>query len=86
MNFVLLSACRVCVPGKKGLTCCGKGGSWRGLCGQEDDPAYEHTFEEGYLACASGNIPGVAFEFCMRCLFWGTICAAIGTRLFYLAR
>ena len=32
------------------------------MCGQSDDKFFKYTFEEGYQACAPGNIIGRAVE------------------------
>ena len=45
--------CTKCVIAKKAgkSTCCARGGSWFGKCGDPDDPDVEHTWYEGVDAC-----------------------------------
>ena len=47
----LFSECPRCVESRDGLTCCGKGGSWRGKCGPVGDMRFEHTWLDGLAAC-----------------------------------
>ena len=51
-NVVCFSECAKCVESKGTLTCCGKGGSWRGKCGPVGDPNSEHSWAEGLRVCA----------------------------------
>ena len=44
--------CPKCARNEDGeLTCCAKGGSWRGICGA-DKINFEHTWTEGITACS----------------------------------
>ena len=46
------AACDKCVASATaGSTCCGKGGSWEGLCGRIGEPNLEHTWVEGIKVC-----------------------------------
>ena len=55
----LVSACPKCGPSKDGLTCCGKGGSWRRKCGTVAS-GRQYTWTEGLRVC--GNPPKVVEE------------------------
>ena len=56
MKFILPSACPQCGSNDSGPTCCGKGGSWRGLCGAPGDTDFfEHTWDEGVEVCTSAD-------------------------------
>ena len=44
--------CTKCVYSKDGPTCCGKGGSWQGMCGRAID-GFQHTWKEGVRICTS---------------------------------
>ena len=56
-TLLSLSVCKKCVPGKGGLTCCGKGGSWHRRCGQIGDDKFPHTYDEGYRVCGQESSP-----------------------------
>ena len=45
------SECAKCGTSKDGITCCGKGGAWRGKCGPLNDPKVKHTWREGFQSC-----------------------------------
>ena len=49
------SECSVCIPSKVGRTCCFKGGSWYGKCGRSGDNNFDHTWAEGFKACATNR-------------------------------
>ena len=48
--------CSRCVPSPRGLTCCRRGGSWFGKCGNSAiNPRninFQHTWDEGLQVCA----------------------------------
>ena len=51
---ICCSGCGRCGYDSKGqLTCCGKGGSWRGKCGPPGNAKFEHTWNDGFEACAA---------------------------------
>ena len=54
---MLLSECPLCVRAKKGLTCCGEGGTWEGTCGNQLTGDFAHSWKEGYVACADSTTP-----------------------------
>merc|ERR1712013_653435 len=46
------SGCPTCGTNKNGkLSCCGRGGSWFGKCGDEGDSTFDHTWIEGLSSC-----------------------------------
>ena len=46
-----VAKCPKCGSSPKGqLSCCGRGGAWRGKCG-DDDEGLDHTWSEGVEAC-----------------------------------
>ena len=47
------SGCPRCgKPNKSGKSsCCGKGGAWKGKCGNPGDPKFAHTWSEGIQTC-----------------------------------
>ena len=46
--------CAKCGLSSKGqLSCCGKGGSWQGKCGPPGNAKFEHTWNDGFEACAT---------------------------------
>ena len=48
------STCRKCGTNKGGKrSCCGRGGSWFGKCGDEGDSKFDHTWADGMRACKS---------------------------------
>ena len=48
--------CPVCAVSKNGkANCCFSGGSWRGKCGEEGNPKFEHTWDEGVEVCKHKN-------------------------------
>ena len=51
ISYPLPSACPKCGPSKDGLSCCGKGGSWREKCGAPGDTRSQYTWSEGVRAC-----------------------------------
>ena len=57
-NDIHVSGCPACGRTATGLvTCCGKGGSWAGNCGNTGDPKFEHTWSEGVAACRANPTP-----------------------------
>ena len=56
-NVVCFSECAKCVESKGTLTCCGKGGSWKGKCGPVGNPDFKHTWDEGVKACETTAAP-----------------------------
>ena len=50
-SVVTIAKCPTCGVTDKGkLSCCSRGGSWRGYCGDEGEDQ-EHTWSEGVDAC-----------------------------------
>ena len=48
------SGCSKCGTSKKGKpNCCARGGAWVGKCGFNDDPTFDHTWDEGLEVCKS---------------------------------
>ena len=54
LALFFLERCLICGKNKKRKpTCCGKGGSWEGKCGDPGDK--EYTWSEGFSTCASSG-------------------------------
>ena len=52
-NIFLSSECQNCGLNNRGVsTCCGKGGSWKGLCGFEGEPGFKYTWTKGEEVCS----------------------------------
>ena len=46
--------CPKCVTNDAGFpTCCARGGSWFQNCGNNGDSNFQHTWDEGFIACIS---------------------------------
>ena len=52
------SACRKCGTSKAGKrSCCGRGGSWFGKCGDPGDATFEYTWFDGVRVCKGSALP-----------------------------